>query len=113
MRGKWDGTTYTLPPSEQALATPAGQLKAAARRLHGQLLGWSEGNAGVAAFWPIDAVWLGHDLIAYGHRGVRGVVLSPAWTVPQKLMFMAQTALGACAAERFWAPSDTISSGKK
>ena len=31
MRGQWDGTTYTLPPSEQALTTDVGRLKAAAR----------------------------------------------------------------------------------
>ena len=51
-RGLWDGTTYTLPPSEQALTTDVGRLKAAARRLYQRLIGLSEGLAGVASYWP-------------------------------------------------------------
>ncbi len=39
-------------------------------------------------------VSLGRDLIAYVHRGVRGVVLSPSWTVAQKITFMEMMALG-------------------
>ena len=93
-RGLWDGTTYTLPPSEQALTTDAGRLKAAARRLYQRLIGLSEGLAGVASYWPREDVSLGHDLMAYAHRGVRGVVMSPSWTVAQKLTFMKQMALG-------------------
>ena len=46
MRGMWDGTTYTLPPSEQALATDAGQLKVAARVLHQRLIGLTERPGG-------------------------------------------------------------------
>ena len=37
---------------------------------------------------------LAHDMIAYAHRGVRGVVLSGAWTVTGKLVFMQLTGLG-------------------
>ena len=33
-------------------------------------------------------------MIAYAHRGVRGVVLSGAWTVGGKLVFMQLTGLG-------------------
>ena len=93
-RGMWDGTTYTRPPSEQAQGTDAGQLKAAARRLRRQWIGLTEGVANVAQFWPTEIVSLGHDLLAYAPRGVRGVVLSQAWTVPQKIAFMAQMGLG-------------------
>ena len=94
-RGLWDGTTYTLPPSELALTTDAGQLKAAARRLYQRLIGLTESLEGFASYWPAAHVSLGHDLLAYAHRGVRGVVLSPSWTVPEKLAFMQQMALGA------------------
>ena len=83
-RGLWDGTTYTLPPSERALTTDVGRLKAAARRLYQRLIGLSEGLAGVASYWPMAAVSLGHDLLAYGHRGVRGVVLSPRGRWPKR-----------------------------
>ena len=103
MRGQWDGTTYTLPPSEQALTTDAGQLKVAARVLHQRLIGLTEGLEGVASYWPMADVSLGHDLLAYGHRGVRGVVLSPSWTVAQKIAFMEQMALG---------PADVASHGE-
>ena len=93
-RGLWDGTTYTLPPSLKPPTTDAGRLKAAARRLYQRLLGLSEGTAPVASYWPLAAVSLVHDVLAYGHRGVRAVVLSPSWTVAQKLTFMEQMALG-------------------
>ena len=33
-------------------------------------------------------------VLAYGHRGVRAVVMSSSWTVAQKLTFMEQMALG-------------------
>ena len=95
MRGLWDGTTYTLPASLRPQTTDAGQLKVAARRLYQQLLGLSEGLAGVASYWPREDVSLGHDLMAYAHRGVRGVVLSPSWTVAQKITMMQQMAFGA------------------
>ena len=94
MRGMWDGTTYTLPPSEQALTTDAGQLKAAARRLYQRLIGLTESLEGFASYWPVAHVSLGHDLVAYAHRGVRGVVLSPSWTMAQKLTFMEMMARG-------------------
>ena len=102
-RGLWDGTTYTLPPSEQAVTTDAGQLKVAARVLHQRLIGLTEGLEGVASYWPMADVSLGHDLLAYGHHGVRGVVLSPSWTVAQKIVFMEQMALG---------PADVASHGE-
>ena len=94
-RGLWDGTTYTLPASLKPPTTDAGQLKTAARRLYQRLIGLTEGLAGVASYWPTAQVSLGHDVLAYGHRGVRGVVLSPSWTVAQKIAFMEQMALGA------------------
>ena len=93
-RGLWDGTTYTLPASLKPQTTDAGRLKAAARVLYQRLIGLSEGLAGVASYWPREDVSLGHDLMAYAHRGVRGVVMSPSWTVAQKLTFMKQMALG-------------------
>ena len=94
-RGLWDGTTYTLPPSLKPLTTDAGQLKVAARRLYQRLIGLTESLEGFASYWPMEDVSLGHDLLAYGHRGVRGVVLSPSWTMAQKITFMEQMALGA------------------
>ena len=95
MRGLWDGTTYTLPASLKPQTTDAGRLKAAARVLHQRLTVLAEGLDRVSAFWPAADVSVGHDLHAYAHRGVRGVVLSPAWTVAQKITFMEQTGLGA------------------
>ena len=103
MRGMWDGTTYTLPPSEQLATTDAGQLKTAARRLYQRLIGLTESLEGIASYWPVADVSLGHDLLAYAHRGVRGVVLSGAWTVAQKLTFMEQMAYG---------PADVTSPGE-
>ena len=94
-RGLWDGTTYTLPASLKPQTTDAGQLKAAARRLYQRLIGLSESLEGFASYWPVAHVSLGHDLVAYAHRGVRGVVLSPSWTMAQKLAFMEMMARGA------------------
>ena len=95
MRGMWDGTTYTLPASLKPQTTDAGQLKTAARRLYQRLIGLTENLEGFASYWPVAHVSLGHDLVAYAHRGVRGVVLSPSWTMDQKITFMEQMALGA------------------
>ena len=95
MRGLWDGTTYTLPASLKPPTADAGRLKAAARVLHQRLAVMAEGLDRVSVFWPAEVVSRGHDMLAYAHRGVRGVVLSPAWTVAQKITFMGQTALGA------------------
>ena len=94
MRGMWDGTTYILPASLKPQTTDAGRLKAAARVLHQRLTVLAEGLDRVSTFWPAAVVSLGHDALAYGHRGVRGVVLSPSWTVAQKIAFMEQIALG-------------------
>ena len=102
-RGLWDGTTYTLPASLKTQTTDAGQLKTAARRLYQRLIGLTESLEGVASYWPVADVSLGHDLLAYAHRGVRGVVLSGAWTVAQKLTFMEQMAYG---------PADVTSPGE-
>ena len=95
MRGLWDGTTYTLPASLKPQTTDAGRLKAAARVLHQRLAVLAEGLDRVSVFWPAADVSLGHDMLAYAHRGVRGVVLSGAWTMAQKLTFMEMMARGA------------------
>ena len=95
MRGLWDGTTYTLPPSLRPQTTDAGRLKAAARVLHQRLAVLAEGLDGVDVFWPVADVSLAHDMLAYARRGVRGVVLSPAWTTRQKITFMEEMAHGA------------------
>ena len=98
--GTWDGTTYT-PPSGPGLfipydtSTESGALKAASLTLHLQLVAWAEALAEVQAFWPQAAVHLGHNLLAYGHRGIRGVVMSDEWTHAQKLTFLEQMAFGA------------------
>ena len=94
MRGLWDGTTYTLPASLRPQTTDAGRLKAAARVLHQRLTVLAEGLDRVSSFWPAADVALGHDMLAYAHRGVRGVVLSGAWTVAGKIAFMQQMASG-------------------
>ena len=94
-RGLWDGTTYTLPASLKPPTTDAGRLKAAARVLHQRLTVLAEGLDGVSTYWPAADVSLCHDVLAYAHRGVRGVVMSPSWTVGQKITFMEQMALGA------------------
>ena len=94
MRGLWDGTTYTLPASLKPPTTDAARLKAAARVLHQRLTVLAEGLDRVSTFWPAADVALGHNMIAYAHRGVRGVVLSGAWTVGGKLVFMTQTGAG-------------------
>ena len=94
MRGLWDGTTYTLPASLKPPTADEGRLKAAARVLHQRLAVLAEGLDRVSTFWPAADVSLGHDMIAYAHRGVRGVVLSGAWTVAGKLAFMQLTGLG-------------------
>ena len=94
-RGLWDGTTYTLPASLKPPTTDAGRLKAAARVLHQRLTVLAEGLDGVSTYWPAADVSLCHDVLAYAHRGVRGVVMSPSWTVAQKITFMEQMALGA------------------
>ena len=95
MRGLWDGTTYTLPASLRPPTTDAGRLKAAARVLHQRLAVLAEGLDGVDVFWPVADVSLAHDMLAYARRGVRGVVLSPAWTTRQKITFMEEMAHGA------------------
>ena len=85
MRGLWDGTTYTLPASLKPQTTDAGRLKAAARVLHQRLTVLADGLDRVSTFWPAAEVSrIGHNMIAYAHRGVRGVVLSGAWTVAGK-----------------------------
>ena len=94
MRGMWDGTTYTLPASLRPQTTDAGRLKAAARVLHQRLTVLADGLDRVSTFWPAADVSLAHDMLAYAHRGVRGVVLSGAWTVAGKLVFMQLTGLG-------------------
>ena len=94
MRGLWDGTTYTLPASLKPPTADAGRLKAAARRLHQRLTVMADGLDRVSTFWPAADVSRGHDMLAYAHRGVRGVVLSGAWTVAGKLVFMQLTGLG-------------------
>ena len=94
-RGLWDGTTYTLPPSLKPPTTDAARLKAAARVLHQRLTVLAEGLDRVSTYWPAADVSLCHDVLAYAHRGVRGVVMSPSWTVAQKITFMEQMALGA------------------
>ena len=94
MRGTWDGTTYALPASLKPPATDASRLKAAARVLHQRLTVLAEGLDRVSTYWPAAVVSRGHDMIAYAHRGVRGVVLSGAWTVAGKLAFMQLTGLG-------------------
>ena len=94
MRGLWDGTTYTLPASLKPPTADEGRLKAAARVLHQRLTALADGLDSVSTFWPAAVVSLGHDMIAYAHRGVRGVVLSGAWTVAGKLVFMQLTGLG-------------------
>ena len=95
MRGLWDGTTYTLPASLKPPTTDAARLKAAARVLHQRMAVLAEGLDRVLAFWPAADVSLAHDMLAYAHRGVRGVVLSGAWTVAGKIVFMQQlTGLG-------------------
>ena len=93
-RGLWDGTTYTLPASLKPPTTDAGRLKAAARVLHQRLTVLAEGLDGVSTFWPAADVSLCHDVLAYAHRGVRGVVMSPSWTTAQKIIFMEQTGIG-------------------
>ena len=94
MRGLWDGTTYTLPASLKPPTADEGRLKAAARVLHQRLTVLAEGLDRVSAFWPAADVSIGHNMIAYAHRGVRGVVLSGAWTVAGKIAFMQLTGLG-------------------
>ena len=94
MRGLWDGTTYTLPASLKPPTADEGRLKAAARVLHQRLAALAEGLDGVSTYWPAADVALAHDMLAYAHRGVRGVVLSGAWTVAGKLVFMQLTGLG-------------------
>ena len=98
--GTWDGTTYTAPVDAGVLVpydtdTESGALKTASATLHAQLVAWSDALGEVASFWPQDAVHLGHNLLAFGHRGTRGVVLSTEWTHAQKLTFLGQMALGA------------------
>ena len=94
MRGLWDGTTYTLPASLKPPTADEGRLKAAARVLHQRLAALAEGLDSVSTFWPAADVAVAHDMIAYAHRGARGVVLSGAWTVTGKLVFMQLTGLG-------------------
>ena len=94
MRGLWDGTTYTLPASLKPQTTDAGRLKAAARVLHQRLTVLAESLDRVSTFWPAAVVSLGHNMLAYAHRGVRGVVLSGAWTVAGKIVFMQLMGLG-------------------
>ena len=93
-RGMWDGTTYTLSASLKAPTTDAARLKAAARVLHQRLTVLADGLDRVSTFWPAADVALGQNMIAYAHRGVRGVVLSGAWTVAGKIVFMQLTGLG-------------------
>ena len=102
MRGLWDGTTYTLPASLKPPTADAGRLKAAARVLHQRLAVLAEGLDSVSTFWPAEVVSLGHDMIAYAHRGARGVVLSGAWTVAGKLVFMQLTGLGPLGRGKPW-----------
>ena len=71
-----------------------GRLKAAARVLHQRLTVLADGLDRVSTFWPAAEVAIGHNMIAHAHRGVRGVVLSGAWTVAGKLVFMQLTGLG-------------------
>ena len=93
--GTWDGTTYTAPASELPPATDVGRLQAAARMIYEALLEWSEGLADVSANYPQAWVSLGHDLLTYAHRGVRGVMMSSEWTVAQRETFATQMAAGA------------------
>ena len=95
LNGTWDGTTYESHEDLTAPTTDAERLMVGAFALHHQLLAWSEALENVASYWPQADVHLGHDLLAYAHRGVRGVILSDSWTLDQKLTFMEQMAIGA------------------
>ena len=98
--GKWDGVNYTPPSGDGVLevystTTDIGRLKNAALLAHNQLLGWRGALEAVAPFFPAQDVAVGHDFLSFGHRGVRGVMLSDHWTVAQRVKFAEEMATGA------------------
>ena len=98
--GKWDGVNYTPPSGSGVLevystVTDVGMLKNAALLAHNQLLGWRGALEAVAPFFPAQDVAVGHDFLSFGHRGVRGVMLSDFWTVAQRIKFAEEMATGA------------------
>ena len=98
--GKWDGVNYTAPSGSGVLeiystVTDIGMLKNASLLAHTQLIAWQAALDAVAPFYPAQDVAVGHDFLTFGHRGVRGVMLSDHWTVAQRVKFAEEMASGA------------------
>ena len=56
----------------------------------------------------------GMEIWTIRHKGLRRLIEDDdSRGIRPDLTMRIRSVLGACAAERFWAPSDTISSGKK
>ena len=93
--GTWDDTDYVPPDNillPLDLTTDVGMLKNAARIAHDQLKAWREDLDSEA--YPHEDVVVVRDFFTYAHRGIRGVMLSTAWTVAQRVKFAEETASG-------------------
>ena len=98
--GKWDGAHYSAPEGDEfyqpySTTTDVGMLKNASKLAHDQLQFWRAALLSVAPFYPSQDVATGLDFLAFGHRGVRGVMLSTVWTVAQRVKFAEEMATGA------------------
>ena len=98
--GKWDGVNYTAPSGDGILqpldlTTDVGMLKEAAYLAHDQLIAWREALEAVSLYYPAEDVAVGHDYLTFGHRGVRGVMLSTFWSVAERVKFAEEMATGA------------------
>ena len=95
--GTWDGTTY-VPPDNILVppdtTTDVGMLTQAALLVHEQLIAWRIALEDVAPYYPAQDVATGHDFLSFGHRGVRGVMLSTTWTVENRVKFAEEMATG-------------------
>ena len=95
--GKWDGSAYTPPDNIIVpfdLTTDMGMLQNAATLGHVQLGAWSSDLYEIAPYYPEEDVVVVHNFLTFGHRGLRGIMLSTFWSVAERVKAAEETASG-------------------